>query len=179
MYWLKPSLLPRRAVAVVLVLGALAWDLRGSPTVPYPFTGSAVGRGQPVTSIEWRDVPAGLLPESADTGIAAVDLPPGAPILAAALRSPISAPQGWWAVPVEAAAHAAAGDTVMLVSADPPFETTGIVTSAQQGDRYGSGFRPALVAVPESHAAAVASAAARGALLAAVRPDGGEPPPGE
>ena len=67
MYWLKPSLLPRRIAAGLLVIAALVWDARGSATVPYPFTAAPVTRGNPV-EIEYRQVPAGLLPPGADAG---------------------------------------------------------------------------------------------------------------
>ncbi|MDX1690951.1 MAG: hypothetical protein R3290_08015 [Acidimicrobiia bacterium] len=174
MYWLGPSPLPRRVAAVLLVVAALAWDLRSRATVDYPFAAADTARGEPV-AVEWRPVPAGILPEPAGTGVAAVEVRAGTPLTASVLTATPIPPDEWWAVPVDAAAHAAAGDTVLLVSADPPLEVTGLVTAAQEGDRFGTAYRAALVAVPGAQAPLVAAAAARGSLLVAVRPgvDGG------
>jgi hypothetical protein len=88
----------------------------------------------------------------------------------AVLRRGAAAPEGWWEVPVAVGAHAAPGDEVLLVVLDPPLTVRGLVVSAQQGDAYSLGYRPAVVAVPEEAAALVAAAAAAGALVAAVAP---------
>lgn len=172
MYWLKPPPLARRIAAIVLIVAAFAWDLRSAATEPYPFTSSPIDRGQRIeTAIEWRQVPVGLLPAHATSGRAAVDLPAGSPLLAMSVADAIDVPDGWWAIPIEAAAHASTGDTVMLIAADPYLDVEGLVTEGQQGDRFATGFRPALVAVPGSHAATIAAAALRGSLLVAVRPN--------
>jgi hypothetical protein len=71
---------------------------------------------------------------------------------------------------VAVGSHARAGDVVMLVVTDPPTTITGLVVSAQQGDPYSLDYRPAVLAVPGESAALVATAAASGALVAAVAP---------
>ncbi len=179
MYWLKPSLVIRRAAAAVLIVGALVWDLRGTPMVDYPFTVRAVPQGDPIEgALEWRSIPAGVLPDPASGGHARVDLERGVPVLAAMTEAPPPIPDGWWSVPIDDAGHVAAGDTVMLVSSDPPLRVAGLVVTRQRGDRFGGDYAPALIAVPEVDAPTVATASARGALVIAVRPRGPSSPDG-
>jgi hypothetical protein len=82
----------------------------------------------------------------------------------------VAAPEGWWGLPLAVGTHAAAGDAVTLVSTDPPAVVPGLVLRSQRGDPYALDHRPAVVAVPGESAVLVATAAARSALVAAVRP---------
>jgi hypothetical protein len=177
-YWLKPSLLPRRAAAAVLVVTAVIWDLRGPATVAYPFTTAHTPRGRTV-EIEFRHVPEGLLPPPADGGAAAIDLPAGVPLLASLVAPEVTVPDGWWSVPIDGAGHAAPGDSVMLVSADPPLRFVGLVVTSGQGDRYSGDYRPTLVALPEEEAALASAATALGTLIVAVQPSRGRAAAGE
>ena len=173
MYWLPRPPYLRWAGAALLLLGALAWDLRGPALEVRPFAARAVAAGEPIdaAAVEWREVPAGLLPSPDLTGAAAVvDLAAGDPLLPALLGTRVAIPDGWWEIPVAVGTHAAAGDAVMLVITDPPATVQGLVVSPQQGDAYSLDYRPAVVAVPAEAAGLVASAAAAGSLVAAVAP---------
>jgi hypothetical protein len=172
-YWLPRPPYLRWAAAAVVVLGALVWDLRAPAVELRPFAARPLRAGEAVdaTAVAWRQVPAGLLPDtSLDGAAAAVDLAAGDPLVAPVLRTGVAVPEGWWEVAVAVGAHAAAGDRVMLVLTEPPVTISGMVVSPQQGDSYSLDFRPALVAVPGEAAALVAAAAAAGTLVTAVAP---------
>ena len=173
MYWLPRPPYLRWAAALLLILGAFAWDRRAPALELRPFASRALQAGETLDAgvVDWRPVPAGLLaavdPEGAT---AAVDLDAGAPLVEAVLRRGAAVPEGWWEVPVAVGAHARAGSEVMLVILDPPATVSGLVVSPQQGDAYSLDYRPAVVAVPADSAALVAAAAAAGTLVAAVAP---------
>jgi hypothetical protein len=172
-YWLPHPPYLRWAGAALLLVGALAWDLRAPVVELRPFVARPLRSGEAVDSsaVEWREVPAGLLPApDLDGTAAAVDLTAGDPLVDAVLSREVAVPAGWWEVPVAVGAHAAAGDAVMLVITDPPATVEGLVVSPQQGDAYSLDYRPAVVAVPAEAGALVAAAAAAGSLVAAVAP---------
>ena len=173
MYWLQRPPYLRRAAAALLVLAALAWDLRGSPTKQHPFAARAISAGTALTNadIAWRGLPAGSfdVPEL-DDRVAAVDLERGEPISASVLAAPTSVPDGWWAVPVDVGPHAVPGDDVLMIISDPEVTVTGVVVGAQRGDPYSLDYRPALVAVPAEMAPLVAAADRAGMLVTATRP---------
>ena len=171
MYWLPRPPYLRWAAAVLVILGALAWDLRAPAAELRPFAARPLRAGEALdaSAVAWREVPAGLLAASDLEGAAAaVDLAAGDPLVAAVLGHGAAVPEGWWEVPLAVGAHAAPGDEVLLVVTDPPLTVRGLVVSAQQGDAYSLDYRPAVVAVPEEAAAVVAAAAAAGALVTAV-----------
>lgn len=173
MYWLPRPPYLRWAGAALLLLGALAWDLRGPALELRPFAARALAEGEAIdaAAVEWREVPAGLLPSPNLAGaVAAVEVAAGDPLVPALLGRRVAVPDGWWEVPVAVGTHAAAGDSVMLVITDPPATVEGLVVSPQQGDAYSLDYRPAVVAVPAEAAALVASAAAANTLVAAVAP---------
>lgn len=163
----------RWAAAGFLVLGAFLWDLRGTSTAPHPFLTAPVPAGEPIPSesIEWQEVPAGLLPVADwETGVAAADLNPGDPILPSSLSTAPPIPDDWWLVPVDVGAHARPGDAVLLVVIEPLTTIPGTVIVSQSGDVYATDFRPASVAVPGEAAPLVAAASRQGMLVTAVRP---------
>lgn len=173
MYWLPRPPYLRWAGAALLLLAALAWDLRGPAVEMRPFASRSLAAGEALdaAAVEWREVPAGLLPAPNLSGAtAAVDLAAGDPLLDAVLGRGIAVPAGWWKVPVAVGTYAAAGDSVMLVLTDPPATVQGLVISPQQGDAYSLDYRPAVVAVPGESAALVAAAAAAGSVVAALAP---------
>jgi len=157
---------------VLIVAGALWWDLRTEPVETRPFAARSLQPGEPVAeAIEWREVPAGLWPLPDISGsVAAVAIAPGEPITTSALTGPVTPPEGWWSVPLTVGTHADAGDTVMLVIVDPPTTVPGLVLRPQTGDPYSLDFEPAVVAVPGESAALVAVAAEQDLLVAAVQP---------
>ena len=172
MYWLQRPPYLRRAAAVLIVVAALAWDLRSEPVESRPFSVRAIGKGEEVAdAVEWREVPAGLWPLPDLTGsVAAIPIGPGEPIFVSALTDAVRPPEGWWSVPIAIGAHAEIGDTVMLVITDPPITVPGLVLSPQHGDPYSLDFEPAVIAVPGESAALVAIAARQDRLVAAVKP---------
>ena len=173
MYWLPRPPYLRWAAAALLVLGALAWDLRSPAVELRPFASRPVRAGEALdaSAVAWREVPAGLLSASDPEGaLAAVDLAAGDPLVAAVLGHEAAVPEGWWELAVAVGAHATTGDEVMLVVMEPPATIPGLVVIPQQGDAYSLDYRPAVVAVPAEAAGLVASAAASGSLVAAVAP---------
>jgi hypothetical protein len=172
-YWLPPAPYLRWAAAAALLLGALAWDLRPVATETLPFAARSLQAGEAIDAgaVSWRAVPAGLFTApDLSAATAANDLAAGDPLTPSVLGTAAVVPAGWWEVPVAVGSHARAGDVVMLVVTDPPTTITGLVVSAQQGDPYSLDYRPAVLAVPGESAALVATAAASGALVAAVAP---------
>jgi hypothetical protein len=157
----------------LLVVGGLVWDLRTTPTTTHPFLAAAVDAGEPIPaeSVEWREIPTGLLaPVETGDGVAAFDLAAGDPITSSSITTAPTVPDDWWLVPVGVGDHARPGDSVMLIVVDPPTSIPGKVVVAQSGDPYSSDFRPAAVAVPAEAAPMVAAAAQQGMLVTAVRP---------
>lgn len=173
MYWLHPPSLLRRAAAIALLVGAVAWDLRSDGREPYPVALTTVPAGSviPPEAIGWVDLPRGALPLVAPQGRrAAVDLAAGDPLVPAVLADGVVAPDGWWTIPIAIGTLAAPGDETLLVVADPPFSTIGLVLESQVGDSFAFDHRPAAVAVPADVAPAVAAAERAGLLVVAVRP---------
>jgi hypothetical protein len=172
-YWLQPPPYLRRAAAVALVLGALLWDLRSATTQPHPFAAAPILAGSAFVGdvVDWRPLPAGAfrIPDLA-AGVAAVDLAEGEPITGAVVADPVTAPDGWWAVPVDVPSRAGPGTPVLLVVTDPPLTIPGVVVSAQRGDRFSVDHTPAIVAVPGEMAPIVAAAERAGLLVTATRP---------
>jgi hypothetical protein len=172
-YWLHRPPYLRWAAAAVLLLGAVAWDLRGSPRQIHPFVTTAIAAGSPVPpeAIEWREIPSGLLGEPAlDGTVAAVDLIPGDPLTDSVVTRGVAIPEGWWAVPVAIGRHAQPGDDVMLVTIDPTLTVGGVVVESESGDVYSLDFQPAVVAVPEEYAPLIAAASAERRVVAVVKP---------
>jgi hypothetical protein len=156
-----------------VVLGALAWDLRTTPTRLHPFAARPIEAGLALGSddVEWREIPAGILTApTLDGVVAAVDVAPGEPITAGVLSEPTVVPEGWVALPIDIGAHAPPGTEVLIIVVDPPGSVPGIVVSSQLGDPYSLNFSPAVVAVPADHAVVVAAASSRGRVTAAVVP---------
>ena len=173
MYWLQSPPYLRRAAAVLLVVGALVWDLHGSSTVAFPVAARPVHAGSTISDgdVRWVQVPEGAFRAPDLTGaVAAVDIETDDPIGASLIAPEVSLPEGWWAVPIEVGVGATPGDTVLLMVADPPATVPGVVLQPQTGDRLALDYRPALVGVPGEAAALVAAAERAGLLVTALRP---------
>jgi hypothetical protein len=150
-----------------VILAAAVLDLAGGATEPFPFVTSAVARGNPIdaATIEWRDVPIGLLGDAAHTtGVASRDLAAGEPLVAGAVTDSLAVPSGWWAVPVDLPDSARPGMPVRLIAVEPTVDVEGVVAQTPQPGAFAV-TSPGLVAVPPDVADVVAQAASGGRLV--------------
>jgi hypothetical protein len=171
-FWLTRPPYLRWAAAALLLIAALAWDLRGRSGVPYPFAAQPIAAGAVIEEddVEWRKMPAGVLAmPDLSAPIATRAIPAGEPILPSAVDADAGIPDGWWAVPVAIPAAAGVGSRVRLIATDSRVESEGIVVAAGSTDLL-SIWDAGLVAVPPEHATAIAAAAAAGTLIVLVEP---------
>jgi hypothetical protein len=176
-YWLQSPPYLKRLGAFLLILAAIAWDLRASAVEPFPTATGLIAAGTPITDelITWVDLPQGRLPRpDLANATAARDIAAGELLTSPALAGPFSAPAGWWTVSIEIGALATPGDEVLLVVDDPPISTTGFVITPQFGDPYTMAYRPAAVAVAPDLAPLVAAAQRSDRLITAVRSTPGQ-----
>ena len=149
------------AAAIVLCIG-LYLDMRPAALTSYPFTMEDVATGARIdSSLEWRDIPAGSLPEWPGTvsGFAVVDLAAGTPLLPA-LVTTSAIPDGWWAVPVPLPHRVPPGTPVRVALGEV------VVDGMTVGEPDDSGFEiVGSVAFPATDAAQVAMAASTSALV--------------
>lgn len=172
MFWLTRPPYLRWAAAVLLLIAALAWDLRGRSGVPYPFAAQPIAAGTAIeeADVEWRTMPAGALAmPDLSVPIAARAIPAGEPILPSAVDADAGIPHGWWAVPVALPAAAVIGSRVRLIATDSRLESEGIVVAAGSTDLL-SISDAGLVAVPPERATAIATAAVAGTLIVLIEP---------
>lgn len=172
MFWLTRPPYLRWAAAALLLVGALAWDVRGRSGVPYPFAAQPIAAGAIIgeSDVEWLTVPDGLLtPPDLSAPIAARAIVAGEPILPSAVDAEAGVPDGWWAVPVALPAAAVVGSRVRLIATVSGIESDGLVVAAASTDLL-SISDAGLVAVPPEHATAVAGAAVDGTLIVLVAP---------
>jgi Flp pilus assembly protein CpaB len=171
-YWLQRPPYLVRAGLVALVLAALWWDIAAARTEAFPVAARDIAAGSVIGSadISWAPVPVGAFPiQRVEGAVARVAIPAGDPIAGSMLGEAVSAPQDWWTVPLQIGPLAVPGDEVLMVVADPPFSTTGIVVAAQSGERYSLDYRPGSVAVPPQAAPVIAAAEREGRLTTAIR----------
>ncbi len=162
MYWLRqPPYLRWIAAGLVLVAGIL-YDTRPTPVVPYPFAAEQIDTGQQVDpAIEWRDVPAGVLPEwtAVVTGLAINDIPAGTPVLPSLITT-VDVPEDWWVVPLPLPQRVPPGTPIRVALEDEVVE--GLIV----GEPTDTGFElSGSVAFPSEDAARVAIAAGDNALV--------------
>lgn len=177
MLWFAPRSYLKWAAAAAVV-GFSWWiQLMPAPTVPHPFARAEIGAGTEISGdlFEYRETPAGLLPPVPPEGILTVAMAAGDPLLPSHIsRRDAQAPEGWWAVELEAPPGLAPGSYVMLVAGgdessarEPP--VPGMVVRPPAGGRHPE--EMALIAVPGEHLARISAAAAYGTLTVAVAPD--------
>lgn len=172
MFWLTRPPYLRWVAAAVLVVAALAWDLRGRSGVPYPFAAESISPGVSITEddVEWRTVPRGMLAmPDLSAPVAARAIAAGEPILPSAIDPEGGIPEGWWAVPVALPSAARVGAELRLITTDTGVESEGIVVAVGSTDLL-SIADAGLVAVPAENAAIVATAAMDGTLIVLVAP---------
>jgi hypothetical protein len=166
----KPPYL-RWAVAVLLIGAAVAWDLSSRATEPAPFASVMIPRGGSISpdTIEWRQVPVGLLhPVNLDEARAAVRIDSGDPITQGAVSSTPPVPEGWWTIAMDLPPAALPGSSVRIVLANG-VGVTGVVVEPSGGDSFGVR-TPGLVAVPGELSDAVGLAAGAGQLVVLFEP---------
>jgi hypothetical protein len=164
MYWLARPPILRRALAIVLLAGAVVVALRRPPTVDFPFAALDIAAGEAVSSgmIELRPIPAGFLPPSNPIGgRALVPIAAGRPLTEEVLSHATAVPVGWWALELPVPAGLTAGSRVQVVIS--PIQSEAVVSvpgvaTASGGDNE-LGESTAMVAVPGAQAALVAVAA--------------------
>jgi hypothetical protein len=171
-YWLKRPPYFRWAAAAALVIMAMALELRQTPTVEHPFAATDLQRGDTVTSssLEWREIPGGVLPPPMldAENVLAVDLGEGEPLLSSQFAAGRLIPADWWSVPVGLPVGVPAGVLVQLVDTATGTAVDGIVTAPPSDDPFA--VEPAgLVAVPADAAAGIATADAAGSLIVLVQ----------
>lgn len=167
MFWLAKPPYFRRALAVLILLIAVGWEFRPTPTDVRPYLAREVKAGAPLVDedIEWRQVPIGFLPEHASpSGLFLIDMERGAPLIPAVLGEARPLPQGWWSLEVPVPEGTAAGVEVRLVVdvRNAPRAIPGIVVRLIGADSFEG--TTALVAVPEAEVGAAAAALADGSL---------------
>ena len=161
----------RWALAAIVVIAALLWDLSARRVEPYPFASQDLERGQPITAevIEWRKLPHGSIARTDVTeSVALTDVRAGDPLTRSVAGPSRPIPDGWWSVPLDLPLGIAEGAIVRLVLQDGT-SVEGIVTIAAAEDQFGVA-RVGAVAVPEGAADAVAVSAGAGALTVLVAP---------
>lgn len=166
----KPPYL-RWVFAVILVVGALAWDLSRQATELAPFAATRIDRGTVLDEdqITWKPVPIGLLPSAIPQGATTlVSIELGEPITSSVVTTGLAVPEGWWTVPVDTPATAIRGSAVRIILA-PGTGVPGVVVAPSGEDSFGI-MSSGLVAVPEEFAPEIALAAAAGKLTLLYEP---------
>jgi hypothetical protein len=162
----------RWLVAVGLVAIAAFVDLVGPPTHAHPYVVAAIASGASVATsdLEWRDVPAGVLPPVDLSGsVATRDLEPGTPLLPGDLAERSAIPAGWWVVPLPIPGDPVPGTAIRVVLTETSTTVDGIVVAAGTEDLFSS--QPTgLAAVPAGSAAAVAAAAVNQQVVVLLSP---------
>jgi hypothetical protein len=160
------------------LIGSAAWiDLRPEPVVLQPFAAVDFVAGTPLddTMIEWRTIPAGILPPLPDPqGIVLHPLAAGEPLvpsLASIGRVPV--PAGWWTMEVHLPPGSFPGQGVRLVvlPTNPDERARSlpglvIVPAPIEQDPLAIEPLPGLVAIPDEFAATAAAAIADGRVTA-------------
>jgi hypothetical protein len=162
--WLDKPPWGRWLTAAILVLLAVWFEARPDRTVPHPFASADIGVGESLdaTNTIMRDVPEGLLPPVAGSGVARRPVRAGDPLSPADVTDPKTSPLGWWSFPVELPSGARNGDRVLIVLLDTLETIEGVVSAGPSSDPFGSG--RGSVAVPSERAAVAATAAVEGRI---------------
>ncbi len=137
-YWLRPPPYLRWLVAALLIVLGLGIEARDGNTESYPFAANAIAAGTEIAAfVEWRTVPAGLLPrwEEPLTGVASHDVPAGHPLLPG-LSTDLAIPAGWWSIPVPLPVAAAPGTRLRLLNGVTGELVDGILTAGGADDGF-------------------------------------------
>jgi hypothetical protein len=161
----------RWAIAALIVVAAVLWELSDRATESIPFAAELITKGSAIdeNAVTWKDMPVGTI-EPADLAgaTATVDIAQGDPISRSVAGDGTSVPSDWWSVPLDLPPGIPVGSGVRLTLIDGS-SVDGVVSLAATEDQFGMS-RPGAVAVPESAVETVAVAAASDALLVVVAP---------
>lgn len=167
MYWFRRPPYLRWAAAALLLIGAVWLDVRPSDTVSHPYAAVALTEGALIeeTMIDWRTIPADVLPDPGNpVGMVSQRVAAGEPLVPSAVSSSrIVPPQGWWTLETRLPQGAHPGQSVhliLLAVGDAPLAVPGIVVAAPANDALAFEDLPGLVAVPAESAAIAAAAVA-------------------
>ncbi len=177
MYWFRRPPYLRWAAAALLVIAAAWLDLRPDTTVLRPFAtvDLAAGTALDDTMMEWRSVPAGLLPPVDDPrGLVLRPVSAGEPLLPSTLSSErVPTPEGWWTMEVHLPQGALPGQSVWLIllplsPGEDPLRVEGLVIVPPPVDQDPLAIEPepGLVAVSGDLATVTAAAIADGRVSA-------------
>ena len=171
MYWFRRPPYFRWTAAALLVVLAIWLDVRPEPTELRPFAAVDLTEGTAIEEamIEWRAIPAGLLPDPGDpVGTVSRSVMAGEPIVPSAIaRDQVVAPPGWWILETPLPQGAFPGQPVHLVvlsqaTTETPQAIPGIVISpASARDPLDVEEPAGLVAVPAESATRAAAAVAQ------------------
>lgn len=164
MYWLRrPPYLRWFSACLLLTLG-FAWETRGEPRETYPFADESIAPGAIVDlSVEWRDIPKGLLPawRGPVTGVARTAINVGDPLLPSVI-STFSVPPDWWSIAIPLPQPAAPGTPIRLVTDTSGATVEGILVASGIDDGFET---VAMVAFAPADAPRVAAASSANALV--------------
>ena len=167
MYWFRRPPYLRWAAAALLLIVAVWLDVRPSQTVSHPYAAVALNEGALIeeTMIDWRTIPAHVLPDPGNpVGMVSKRVAAGEPLVPSAVSSSrIVPPEGWWTLETRLPQGAHPGQSVhliLLAVGDAPLAVPGIVVAAPANDALAFEDLPGLVAVPAESAAIAAAAVA-------------------
>ena len=173
MFWFRRPPYLRWLGAAVLIGAGLVAEFRPTAMVVHPFATDAVEPGMQLEGVDWREIPAGILPPPPELTnmVARRRLAAGEPLLAGAVSpAEVGGPRGWWALSMEVPALVAPGTAARVIVSDPPLAVDAVVLAAAAADPFSTARPTALVAVPPEQAAPVAAAAAAGRATVLVAP---------
>ncbi|MFW2340217.1 MAG: hypothetical protein ACN4GK_09230 [Acidimicrobiia bacterium] len=167
MYWFRRPPYFRWASAVALVLFALWMDLKGPPVELRPFAIDDIEVGAKIdqSSVEYREVPEGILPEVATLSYAAISITAGEPLTATATTDRAPLPDGWWAIEIPTPTGVLPGTELRLIDDESGTDVPALVLSLgsqSESDAWSEDL--SMVAIPADQAASVASAKSLGTL---------------
>lgn len=159
----RPPYLRWITAALLLTVGLMI-EFREGPTEQYPFAAATISAGAPVdSSVDWRTVPSGLLPEWNNTvgGIAKTEIAAGDPLLPSAAAT-FSVPRDWWTLAIPLPTTAPPGTPIRLVLDDAGTVVEGVLLEVG----IENGFEMiGMVAFAPSDASRVAAASTSSALV--------------
>ncbi len=159
----------RHLAAAALVVFGLYGEFRQPPVSSHPYLSADVEAGAVIDQLEWREIPAGVLPSVTDLPLVArIDLPAGTPLIPSVLGEVVP-PEGWLSLVIEMPTLTAPGTRLMLLT-DQTSDPVDAVVLASARDDIGYGAPTGIIAIAPDKALTVARAAASGSLTVLMVP---------